>query len=82
MTNDEGRMMESLREIFFKTNRSTQKLMTDRIHCSMFDLLEADPRGGLARLWRFGRSMFDVHQFLFRFTRLLFGPAAVLNPEP
>jgi hypothetical protein len=45
-------MMESLREIFFKTDRSTQKLTTDRTPYSMFDV---------------GRSMFDVHQFLSRF---------------
>jgi hypothetical protein len=29
-----------------------------------------------------GRSMFDVHQFLFRLDWLLFRPAAGLNPEP
>ena len=28
-----------------------------------------------------GRSMFDVHQFLFRFDRPFFWPAAGLTPE-
>jgi hypothetical protein len=46
-------MMESLREIFFKTDRSTQKLTAGRTHYSMFDV---------------GRSMFDVHYFLFDLT--------------
>jgi hypothetical protein len=36
----------------FKIDRSTQKLTTGRIHYSMFDV---------------ERSVFDVHQFLFRF---------------
>jgi hypothetical protein len=31
-------MMESLREIFFKTDRSTQKLTTGRTHYSMLDV--------------------------------------------
>jgi hypothetical protein len=29
-----------------------------------------------------GRSMFDVHQFLFRFDQPFFWPAAGLNLEP
>jgi len=41
----------------------------DRIHYSMLTV----------RLWRVGRSMFDVHQFLFRFDWLFFKPAAALN---
>jgi hypothetical protein len=56
-------MMESLREIFYKTGRSTQKLTTGRTHYSMFDV---------------GRSMFDVHQFLSRFDWPFFWPAAAL----
>jgi hypothetical protein len=39
----------------------------DRIHYSMLDVQ---------------CSMFDVHQFLFRFDRPFFWPAAGLNPEP
>jgi hypothetical protein len=65
-------MMESLREIFFKIDRSTQKLTTGRstqkltagrTHYSMFDV---------------GRSMFDVHQFLFRLDWPFFWPEAAL----
>jgi len=57
MTIDECRMMESLREIFFKT---------DGTHYSMFDV---------------GRSVFDVHQFLFRSDWPFFWPAAPLTPD-
>jgi hypothetical protein len=48
----------------FKIDRSTQKLTTGRIHYSMFDV---------------ERSMFDVHQFLFRFAWTL---AASGGSEP
>jgi hypothetical protein len=47
-------MMESLREIFFKTDRSTIKLTAGR------------STKGLTRA-RTPYSMFDVHQFLSRF---------------
>jgi len=56
-TSVEGRMMESLREIFFK--------QTEYIY-STFDV---------------GRSMFDVHQFLFRLNWSPFRPAAGLTPD-
>jgi hypothetical protein len=39
------------RSVFYKIDRSTQKLTTGGIHYSTFDV---------------GRSMFDVHQFLSR----------------
>ena len=68
--NDEWRRMESLREIFFKS---------DRIHS--FDVRSAGGRQVLARLWRVGCSMFDVHQFLFRFDRPFFWLAAGLNTD-
>ncbi|CAB1082682.1 hypothetical protein D1AOALGA4SA_10279 [Olavius algarvensis Delta 1 endosymbiont] len=38
----------------------------DKIHYSKFDV---------------GRSMFDVHSFLFRFDRQFVWPAAALTPE-
>ena len=61
------RMMESLREIFFKT---------DRIHYSTFDAYSPPLEG-----WTFDvrRSMFDVHQFLSRFDWPLFRPEAALK---
>jgi hypothetical protein len=43
---DKCRRVESLRSVFYKMDRSTQKLTTGGIHYSMFDV---------------GRSMFDVH---------------------
>jgi hypothetical protein len=45
------------RSVFYKIDRSTQKLTTGGIHYSMFDV---------------GRSMFDVHFFLFRLDRQFF----------
>jgi hypothetical protein len=55
--------MESLRSVFYKIDRSTQKLTTGGIHYSMFDV---------------GRSMFDVHLFFFRLDWPLFRPVATL----
>jgi len=49
---------------------------------SVFSILKND-KAQRHPYWTFDveRSMFDVHQFLLRFDRPIFGPAAALTPE-
>ena len=53
--------MESLREIFFKTDRSTQKLTTGRSHSSMFDVHWFVFRLKLACFWASGSAHMNLH---------------------